>query len=325
MESKKSYRKNNNLKDRNRRFLQKEKEQKNKGNYYNSYKNNNSYDREYLASCEDFSNYKNNQVSENRKVRIAKRLADLGIASRREAEKIILQGRIIVNSVENKDLSLLVDYNDEIFFDGKKLDNKPTEIKIYLMNKPAGYVTTNFDPDGRKTIFELIPKKLGRLMTVGRLDINTEGLILLTNSGEAARVLELPATSLKRVYRVRVFGHIDLEQLKSLKNGITIDSINYGSFVVIVDRLTSTNSWLTIILSEGKNREIKKVLGHCNLKVTRLIRVQYGSYNLGDIPSGCIVESKIKFNLSYYKHLLTNNFIKNKNKYKNIHKNDLIN
>ncbi len=256
---------------------------------------------DYNFKKKPFENRQNrDEKREKGGVRLAKRLAELGVASRRDCEKIITDGKVKVNGIDTVDLSLLVTYDDEISVNGKALVNKKIETKIYLINKPSGYVTTNFDPQGRKTLFELVPAKFGRLMTIGRLDINTEGLILLTNNGEAARILELPSTGLKRVYRVRVFGEVKESEMESLKNGITIDGINYGKFVVLINEKKGANTWLTVIIHEGKNREIKKVLGHFNLKVTRLIRIQYGPYKLDDLPSGCIAESKFKFDISFY-------------------------
>ena len=228
--------------------------------------------------------------------RIAKRLAILGVASRRDAEKLVIDGKVRVNNIECRDLTQLVSYDDEISVNGKTIVNKPIKTKIYMMNKPAGYVTTNKDPQGRKTIFELIPSKFGRLITIGRLDMNTEGLILLTNNGEVARKMEMPKTKLKRVYYARVLGEFDdkkKEQLTDLKNGIKIEGIEYGKMLVFLEEtrnigVQKSYHTLKIIIFEGKNNEIRRVMWHFGLRVVKLTRTQYGNYRLSGLPSGCI-------------------------------------
>lgn len=235
----------------------------------------------------------------NEKDRIAKRLAILGVASRRDAEKLVMDGKVKVNNIECRDLTQLVSYDDEIAVNGKAVANKPIRTKIYMMNKPAGYVTTNKDPQGRKTIFELIPSKFGRLMTIGRLDMNTEGLILLTNNGEIARKMEMPKTKLKRVYYARVLGELDdkkKEQLADLKNGIKIEGIEYGKMLVFLEESNNVGvkksyHTLKIIIFEGKNNEIRRVMWHFGLRVVKLTRTQYGDYHLSGLPSGCIKEN----------------------------------
>ncbi len=231
-----------------------------------------------------------------KKDRIAKRLSILGIASRREAEKLVLEGKIKINGVVCKELSYLVSYDDEISVNGKEIKNSPIKTKIYVMNKPAGYVTTTNDPQGRRTIFELIPSKFGKLMAVGRLDMNTEGLLLLTNNGEAARILEMPATQLKRIYFARVVGEISEKvekQLVNLRNGIDIEGVHYGKIIVEKQPQPEGKHYnvLKIIIFEGKNNEIRRVMWHLGLRVVKLTRVQYGDFHLNGIPSGCIRES----------------------------------
>ena len=244
-----------------------------------------------------FSRKKNDSFNEkNKKDRIAKRLAILGVASRREADKLIKDGQVKINGVECRDLSYLVSYDDAISVNGKEISNKPIKTKIYILNKPAGYVTTNNEPQGRKTIFELIPSKFGRLIAVGRLDMNTEGLLLLTNNGEVARILEMPATQLKRIYFARVIGEMNEnveKQLSSLRNGIDIEGVHYGKIIVEKQPKPEGKQYnvLKIIIFEGKNNEIRRVMWHLGLRVVKLVRVQYGDFHLSGIPSGCMQES----------------------------------
>ncbi len=225
--------------------------------------------------------------------RIAKRLARAGIASRRDAEELIAAGRVRVNGKVLSSPAFNVSVNDTIELDGTTIP--PIErTRLFLFHKPAGVVTTNRDPQGRKTVFEVLPKDLPRLMTVGRLDINTEGLLLLTNDGGLARVLELPATGWLRRYRVRVHGKPDEKALAELKNGIAVDGVFYGAIEASLDRAQGTNAWLTIGLREGKNREVKNILGALGLDVTRLIRISYGPFQLAELPEGHVWEMKGK-------------------------------
>ncbi len=238
--------------------------------------------------------------SSDRKDRIAKRLSMIGIASRRDAEKLVIDGKVRINGIECKDLSFMVGYDDRISVNGKEIVNKPIRTKIFLMNKPAGCVTTNNDPQGRKTIFELIPSKFGRLMSVGRLDMNTEGIILLTNNGELARLLEMPATALKRVYFAKVVGDINektLSSLKDLRKGIKIEGVEYGKMIVDVENNDKVKAVLRIVIFEGKNNEIRRIMWHFGLKVVKLMRVQYGTFKLCGLPSGCVKESHFKLNI----------------------------
>ncbi|MFU0503494.1 pseudouridine synthase [Pseudaminobacter sp. NGMCC 1.201702] len=221
--------------------------------------------------------------------RIAKRLARVGIASRRDAEELIAAGRVKVNGKVLGSPAFNVMPDDRIELDGNLIP--PIErTRLFLFHKPAGLVTTNRDPEGRKTIFDALPAELPRLMTVGRLDINTEGLLLLTNDGGLARVLELPATGWLRRYRVRVHGKVDTDRLAGLKDGMAIDGVFYGSVEATLDREQGSNAWLTLALREGKNREVKNILGSLGLDVTRLIRVSYGPFQLGELPEGHVQE-----------------------------------
>ena len=252
-------------------------------------------DKKFGNRHSSFSRSRNSgQDERGSKDRIAKRLSMLGVASRREAEKLILDGKVKINGIECKDLTFLVSYEDAIAVNGKEVKNKPIKTQIYLMNKPTGYVTSTNDPQGRKTIFELIPDKFGRLMTIGRLDFNTAGLLLLTNNGEVARLMEMPATGLKRVYFAKVLGDINDEtrqKLISLKHGIKIDGVEYGSMFVTIEDYSSDRATLKIVIFEGKNNEIRRVMWHLGLKVVKLTRIQYGDYRLSGLPSGCVKES----------------------------------
>ena len=243
-------------------------------------------------------NFNNNELI--KKDRIAKRLAILGFESRRNAEKLVMDGKVKVNGVVCTDLSLLVGYDDKIFVNGKEVINKPIRTQIFIMNKPSGYITTNNDPQGRRTVFELIPSKFGRLITVGRLDFNTEGLLLLTNNGELARLMEMPATALKRVYYAKVVGDINdgvKNKLTDLRNGIKIEGTEYGKMIVEIEDCSQTKATLRIVIFEGKNNEIRRIMWHLGLKVVKLTRVQYGVFRLKGLPSGCIQESRIKVDI----------------------------
>jgi 23S rRNA pseudouridine2605 synthase len=223
--------------------------------------------------------------------RIAKRLARAGIASRRDAEELIAAGRVRVNGKMLTSPAFNVMAGDIIQLDGTEIP--PVErTRVFLFHKPAGVVTTNRDPQGRKTVFDVLPADLPRLMTIGRLDINTEGLLLLTNDGGLSRVLELPATGWLRRYRARVHGKVEESALTGLREGIAVDGVFYGAVEASLDREQGTNAWLTLGLREGKNREVKNILGALGLEVTRLIRISYGPFQLGELPEGHIMEIK---------------------------------
>ena len=228
--------------------------------------------------------------------RISKKIARLGICSRREAEKLIEQGRVCLNGKILQTPAVNIDEGDLIEIDGEKINSKEEPSRIFLYHKPAGTVTTAKDEHNRPTVFDNLPKNLPRLITIGRLDLNTEGLLLMTNDGELARHFELPSSGIKRTYRVRVHGNIDEKRLKNLTKGITIEGINYGSIEVEIDNKITTgrNHWLNVSLSEGKNREIRKVMKHLGLEVSRLIRISYGNYELGELKKGEIKEGEIK-------------------------------
>ena len=216
--------------------------------------------------------------------RVAKVIARYSQYSRREAENLIKEGRIKVNGklIDNPAINI----TDESIKIDNKLLLKNQETKIWVFHKPKGYITTQNDPNGRPTVFSILPKRMQKLISIGRLDINTEGLLLLTNDGDFARKMELPISKIKRTYRVRVHGKLPMERLLKLKKGITIEGVYYKSIEINLEKTVSTNSWLKISLIEGKNREIKKVLKYFGLEVNRLIRTSFGEFSLKDLPAG---------------------------------------
>jgi len=221
--------------------------------------------------------------------RVAKVIARAGLASRREAEAWIAAGRVSVNGAVISSPALNVRPSDQISIDGTPLRARE-RTRLVLYHKPRGLVTTHSDPEGRDTIFRALPKGLPRLISVGRLDINTEGLLLLTNDGGLARVMELPATGYLRRYRVRALGRVRQERLDGLRDGVTIDGVRYGPIEATLDREQGANIWLTFGIREGKNREVRKVLEYLGLKVNRLIRVAFGPFDLDDLASGAVKE-----------------------------------
>ncbi len=222
--------------------------------------------------------------------RIAKAMARAGLCSRRDAEAWIAAGRVAVNGKTLDSPATNVTEADDVRVDGKPLA-APERTRLFLFHKPRGLVTTARDPEGRPTIFDALPPDLPRLMAVGRLDINSEGLLLLTNDGGLARVLELPATGWLRRYRVRAHGRIDQAKLDALRDGVTVDGIDYAGIEARLDREQGSNAWIAMGLREGKNREIKKVLEHLGLAVNRLIRVSFGPFELGDLAEGEVAEA----------------------------------
>ena len=221
--------------------------------------------------------------------RIAKRLARAGICSRREAERLIAEGRVAVDGAVLVTPAVKVDAHSLITVDGKPVA-APERSRMWRYYKPVGLVTTHRDPQGRPTVFAGLPPDLPRVISIGRLDLSSEGLLLLTNDGELARRLELPATGWTRRYRVRVFGRVEAEDLTKLAAGIEVDGVRYGSIEAKLDRAQASNAWLTVALKEGKNREIRRVLEHLGLKVNRLIRIAYGPFQLGQLAEGAIEE-----------------------------------
>jgi 23S rRNA pseudouridine2605 synthase len=225
--------------------------------------------------------------------RIAKVMARAGLCSRRDAEAWIAAGRVTVNGKVLDSPACNVSEADDVRVDGRRLGERE-RTRLFLFHKPRGLVTTARDPEGRPTIFDALPRDLPRVVAVGRLDINTEGLILLTNDGGLARALELPATGWLRRYRVRAHGRIDQAKLDSLSGGVTVDGIDYAGIEARLDREQGSNAWITMGLREGKNREIKKVLEHIGLAVNRLIRVSFGPFELGDLAEGEVAEVRTR-------------------------------
>lgn len=223
--------------------------------------------------------------------RIAKLLARAGVASRREIERMIEQGRIAVNGVTVITPATLLANLDGITVDGKLVGGvEPT--RLFLFHKPNGVLTAERDFSGRRTIYDALPADLPRLMPVGRLDLNTEGLLLLTNDGALKRALELPANGVERTYRARTFGPISQAQLEELAEGLTIDGTRYGRIDANLERSTGRNQWIELTLTEGKNREVRRVLEYFGLSVSRLIRTRYGPFVLGAAPVGAVEEAR---------------------------------
>jgi 23S rRNA pseudouridine2605 synthase len=227
--------------------------------------------------------------------RIAKAIARAGLASRREAEAWIAAGRVTVNGKVLDSAALNVTAADRITVDGAPLPSRE-RTRLFLYHKPPGLVTTNADPEGRPTIFGALPKSLPRLLSVGRLDMGTEGLLLLTNDGGLARVLELPETGWLRRYRVRAHGRVTQSELNALRDGVTVDGIHYGPIEATLDRepTEGTNIWLTFAIREGKNREVRNVLRHLGLQVNRLIRTSFGPFQLRELAEGAVEEVRTR-------------------------------
>lgn len=231
-------------------------------------------------------------MAEKQKVRIAKFIADAGVASRREAERMILAGHVSVNGVFIESPALNVGDADEVVVNGRPL-KRLARTRLWALYKPQLVITSNRDDEGRTTVFDLLPRSMPRVITVGRLDYNSEGLLLLTNSGDFARQLELPSSAYERTYRVRIFGDLTQSIVDSLKQGVSVNGINYGSITVDTEKFTDArNQWVFVTLKEGKNREIRKVFEHFGLKVNRLIRTSYAGIELGKMRPGEVREIK---------------------------------
>ena len=225
--------------------------------------------------------------------RVAKVLARAGVASRRDAERMIAEGRVALNGAVVAHPATFVTPGDILTVDGKPVGAAP-QTRLWRYHKPAGLITTHRDPQGRKTIFETLPPGMPRVISVGRLDLNSEGLLLLTNDGALARRLELPETGWIRRYRVRVHGAVDPARLAALAGGMTVDGVRYGRIDAEIDMVKGSNAWLAVGLSEGRNREIRKVMAALGLDVTRLIRVAYGPFQLGRLERGALAEVPAK-------------------------------
>jgi 23S rRNA pseudouridine2605 synthase len=225
--------------------------------------------------------------------RIAKWLARAGVASRRDAEKMIAEGRVKLGGKVVETPATFITPGDHVAVDGKQVA-AAERTRLFRYHKPDGLVTTHRDPQGRPTVFEKLPPGLPRLVSVGRLDLTSEGLLLLTNDGALARKLELPSNGWLRRYRVRVHGRVDETALANLERGVTIEGVQYGPIEAGLDARQGTNSWLTVSIKEGKNREIRRVMAHMGLEVTRLIRTAYGPFQLGILPRGAVEEVNAK-------------------------------
>ena len=236
--------------------------------------------------------------------RIAKVLARAGIASRREAEKLIEAGRVSVNGATISSAALNVTQSDKIKFDGKEIA-APEHVRLWLYHKPTGLVTSERDEKGRATVFDSLPADLGRVISVGRLDLNSEGLLLLTNDGGLKRQLELPSTGWLRRYRVRVNGTPSDATLAPLRKGLVIDGERFQGMDVQLDRQQGANAWVTVALREGKNREIRRAMDAVGLKVNRLIRVSYGPFQLGNLRAGEVEEVRARILKDQVGHLLS--------------------
>ncbi len=221
--------------------------------------------------------------------RIAKLLARAGVASRREIERMIAEGRIALDGAVLTTPATLLASLRGVTVDGDPVA-APAPARLFCFHKLAGLLTAERDPRGRPTIYDRLPDGLPRLVPVGRLDLNTEGLLLMTTDGELKRQLELPATGVERSYRARAFGQVSQDQLESLMLGIEIDGVRYGSIDANLERRTGANVWIELTLTEGKNREVRRVLEHLGLRVSRLIRTRYGPFHLGDMAVGAVEE-----------------------------------
>jgi 23S rRNA pseudouridine2605 synthase len=235
-------------------------------------------------------------VDPNKAERIAKVIARAGICSRREAERYIEEGRVVVNGKKLTSPAFTVTSKDKIVVDGKVLAEKDA-VRLFLFHKPGGCLTTNRDDRGRQTIFDVLDRhepKLPRLVTIGRLDYNTEGLLLLTNDGEFARHLEHPDNQMLRVYRVRAHGSVTQERLDSLKDGLVVSGIQYGAVTAVLEKQQGGNIWMSVSITEGKNREVRKIMESLGLEVNRLIRLSYGPFILGGLGKASVKEYSSK-------------------------------
>ena len=230
-----------------------------------------------------------NAVTEEQGDRIAKVIARAGYCSRRDAEKLIAEGRVALNGDKVTTPAIRIGENDVIAIDGQPLAEKEPA-RLWRYHKPAGLVTTHRDPEGRPTVFANLPKNLPRVLSIGRLDVNSEGLLLLTNDGDIARRLELPVAGWIRRYRARLFGKVTQAELDRLASGTTVGNVKYGPIVADLERSKGMYSWATVSLKEGKNREVKRVMESLGLKVARLIRVQFGPFHLGQLEEGKVEE-----------------------------------
>ncbi len=228
-------------------------------------------------------------MASDRGERVAKVMARAGLCSRRDAERWIASGRVSLAGQVLTSPAVLVTETSDLRVDGKPVP-APDRARLWRYHKPAGLVTTHRDEKGRPTVFERLPPELPRVVSVGRLDLTSEGLLLLTNDGTLARALEHPSRGWLRRYRVRVHGQVDTARLAALADGITLDGVAYGPIRAALERVQGANAWLAVSLGEGKNREIRRVMAHLGLDVARLIRIAYGPFQLGHLPKGAVEE-----------------------------------
>jgi 23S rRNA pseudouridine2605 synthase len=221
--------------------------------------------------------------------RVAKWLARAGVASRRDAEALVSEGRVKINNALVQHPATFVTKGDIVQVNGTVIDN-PERTRLWRYHKPDGLMTTHKDPQGRPTVFQKLASQLPRVVSVGRLDLNSEGLLLITNDGALARRLEMPSTGWLRRYRVRVHGEVSEAALKNLARGLIVDGTRYGPIEAGLDSVKGSNAWLTVSIHEGKNREIRRVMAHLGLSTTRLIRIAYGPFQLGNLERGEIAE-----------------------------------
>lgn len=221
--------------------------------------------------------------------RIAKFMARSGVCSRRQAEELIMQKRVTVDGKLIESPAFNVEGTEKILLDGEKLP-QIEQTRLWLYHKPVGLLTTHKDTANRPTVFDNLPPDMPRVISVGRLDLNSEGLLLLTNSGELSRKLELPANGWSRRYKVRVHGKVDTKKLAELEKGVIIDGVQYGKVKIELESQNGSNSWLTVTLNEGKNREVRKLMKSIGLEVARLIRLSYGPFQLGSLQKGEVKE-----------------------------------
>lgn len=232
-----------------------------------------------------------NHSSKQQQVKLAKVIADRGYCSRRDAEKLIEDGVVEVNGAVETNVATRVSENAKIKIFGKEIKvREKDDIKLWLFHKPKGVITTHKDTHDRPTVFSMLPKSMGRVISIGRLDLNSEGLLLLTNSGEFARTLELPSTGLERTYLVRVFGAFDKKIINEIEKGVVSGGIHYGKITIEFEQdekiSAYKNHWVRMTLTEGKNREIRRIFEHFDMQVSRLIRVGYGPFELGELEQG---------------------------------------
>ena len=233
----------------------------------------------------------NNIIKDAKNIRIAKIISKSGAYSRRDAEKLIYEGKVELNGKTIDSPVTFVNPKDKILVDGKII--KPFEMtKIWLLNKPKGYITSSKDPQNRKKVFDLLPSKIDHLIAIGRLDLNTEGLLIFTNNGDFSRYMEHPKNKISRKYKLKIRGKIDKEKINEINGEMIIDKIKYNIINAEFISYSQSNTWLTVEIAEGKNREVRKVFEYLNIQISRLIRIKYGPFDLGQLKKGEFIELK---------------------------------